>query len=385
MTMPTTAATKPMTIARFAEDIVRHYQEGGTVRDTLKLVRVVLSILETDAGVRTVAELERDNIADILRRFEASNANLSPHTRANRLRMLCAIIRRGHKLGLLRSVPPLPVTPQVDELPGGARTLPPTEDDVHRLMAHLAADETWRGRRLYVLASIVLLTRVAVEVATRLRVADVDFAAKKILCRKRWRGKSLESVEPKPVYLPDRLAEMLREWIPETKCEWIIPGYRREGHWSRLGGGVHTPLGRLKTAGRAAGVKPISFEQLRRFRADNPEFTLPAASSQPRQEPAVRLGKPNKPVFAFGKEKPPLSQSAHTIVSALLRAGTEGLTAKEIETKCKFGGWRKTLMRLRADSEWHSAIIFPGTPYGGHYRIAWWTPNTASDDARIIV
>ena len=113
-----TGGRASMPIDEFAEAVVRHYQEKGTVRDTLKLVRRVLVLLK-DVGVRTAADMEGDDSGDIFRRFGERNASLSPHTAANRLRMLCAVIRTGYSLGLLRSLPPMPITPQVDELPGG--------------------------------------------------------------------------------------------------------------------------------------------------------------------------------------------------------------------------------------------------------------------------
>ena len=85
-------------------------------------------------------------------------------------------------------------------------------------MDHMAAIDTWRGRREYVLASIVLMAKIPVTVACRLRVADVNLAAKMIWCRRRWRGKSIESVDPKPVPVPDRLVEILKAWIPSRNA-----------------------------------------------------------------------------------------------------------------------------------------------------------------------
>jgi len=336
-----------LSMADFTEAIVRHYRENGAVRDTLKLIRRVLRILEKEVGVRTVAALEHDEIDDLLRRFNEHNAHLAPHTQVNRERMLHAIIRQGHELDLLRVQPHLPALRQIAELPKGKRTLPPAPECVQQLMNHLASDDTWRGRRLHTLTSLVLLAKISVTVATRLRASDVDLPRRTIWCRRRWRGKSLESVVPKPVRISDDLAQVLEAWIPLARCEWLIPGYLRQGHWSRLGGVIWTPLGRLKAACRDAGIPEITFEQLRRFHAEQVKPHLPFATIAAR---VILKGRGEAPIVE-GTPVPRLTSSQFNVVKALIDAGEEGLSWAEI-TRHKADAV-KTLKRLvRTQPHW---------------------------------
>jgi hypothetical protein len=143
-------------------------------------------------------------------------------------------------------------------------------------MKHLAASDKWRHRRLYVLVALVLLAKIKVSVAARLLVEDVDLTSKTIWCRNRGRGQPLESVKPKPDRISDDLARILEEWIPHTKCAWLIPGWRRQGFWAvTTGHHRYGRTGRLKAACRAAGCRPITFEQLRRFHAEHAVPYLP--------------------------------------------------------------------------------------------------------------
>ena len=101
----------PMTMAGFAEAIVRQYQEKGSSHVTLWRVRLVFSLLADGAGVRSAAELER---ADIIPRFDealAAKWKRGSIQWRGTTAFFHRILRLGCKLGTLHSIPELsPIT-----------------------------------------------------------------------------------------------------------------------------------------------------------------------------------------------------------------------------------------------------------------------------------
>lgn len=68
-------------------------------------------------------------------------------------------------------------------------------------------------------------------------------------------------------------------------------------------------------------------------------------------------------------EKPTLTAAQYDVVLALLRSGDKGLTKDKLDRESGRGDARKILKRLSdSDSDWESAISFPGTT-GKGYRI----------------
>lgn len=357
------APTAPMPTAEFADTIVEHFRVTGHVRDTLKLVRRVLGILEKDLGVKTVAELERPDIDDIARRFDQRNAGLSPYTRASRLRILCRVIRVGHAAGLLRTLPRLPKPPQSDELPPGKRTQAPPAEAVGRLMVQLAADKSWLGRRQHALTSLVYLAKIPLEVATRIKIADVNLEKKTILTRRRYRGKSLDEVEPREVGISDDLVKILAVWIQQAGCEWLIPGSRREGPWNSRGTGLGSPMDRLRRACKAAGIQPITFEQLRRFHAETARPSLPFATFSAR----VILTGPSTPPIVNERPQPVLTRAQYNVIKALWGAAPGRLSKRELIDRSGHTDAVNILKAVRAfNDDWRSVIDLPGEPGKGY-------------------
>jgi hypothetical protein len=87
-------------------------------------------------------------------------------------------------------------------------------------------------------------------------------------------------------------------------------------------------------------------------------------------KPAVILGRPGRPALVWGEEKPDPTPLGRAVLKELVKAEAKGLSPDEIEAKCKKGGWRETLKRLRKwDADWRDAIHFPNQR-NGRYRIA---------------
>jgi integrase len=263
---------EPMSFREFCERVMQHY--WGYSQSTVSLVRTVLSILERHYAKSTVAVFERNDISDIIDLMGSDGADV--YTRRAREGMLCKILRLGGEQRCLRLRASLPTMLRTDKFPRGERSLPPAPDGVYALMNHLAADTTWRGRRKHALVSIVLLAGMPVTVVLSLHVVDVDLAAKTIWCRYRWRGKSHESMPPRPARIGDDLVAILTSWIPLTRDEWLITHPRQRQHGRRYTrNGILYSIGPLENACLAAGIPIITWEQLRRFHKEHAAPYLP--------------------------------------------------------------------------------------------------------------
>ncbi len=82
--------------------------------------------------------------------------------------------------------------------------------------------------------------------------------------------------------------------------------------------------------------------------------------------PAVQLGRPGEPCVVLGKQKKPLTDGQYAIVSALVKAGDEGMTKDQLEVVRPSA--RRILKKLREDADWAQVILMPGQT-NGRYRV----------------
>lgn len=323
-------------------------------------------------GVKTTAELEAIDIAD-----RTSKAN--PYQRERSRNWLTgtsnAILRRGHELGLLKTLPPLPTVNSKGRLPKGDRTNPPSRALFDRLLETLKADDTWEGLRLLVLVMIVALAGIPLRPALAVLVTDVDLAAGVIWIRKTsgWAAplpRRESQTKRIAIAIPACIIPALRRWLPQTGCEWLFPGLKRKGPWPIPGSWAGSPLGALRAACTRAGIKKgITFESLRRFFKENAETAVPMGRPAP-AEHTIQVGAAGEPTTIDGQSVKPLTAPQRAIIEALLNAGEDGLSEGEIRDLTSRGGARNTLVRLKkSDPLWDAIVVLPGIPHG-RYRIA---------------
>lgn len=90
------------------------------------------------------------------------------------------------------------------------------------------------------------------------------------------------------------------------------------------------------------------------------------ASPEAIEHPVLQLGRPGESCFVFGRQKKPLTDGQHAVVSALMMAGDEGLTKDGLEAVRPSA--RRILKTLREDIDWAKVVVLPGQT-NGRYRI----------------
>jgi integrase len=364
--------SKPISMKRFSAAILEHYRSKNTAYRTIVMIRRVLSLLETDLGLRTVAGLERESI---VRRFKALCAEknwMASTERAFETRII-SMARLGLKLGLLRTIPVFPTPPNWRSIEKSDRTLPPSEAAVQKLMRYLQRrSTTWEGGRLHALVAVVALTGNQLTSTLNIRVEDIDTQARMIRV-KNLRGRYIT------IRISEEVSAILSAWLPRVHCEWAFPGVKQVGRWTVSGASACPgPNPSLLEAARNAGVGRITYEQLRRFHKEKSATSFQlglksnAATHQRRSGKCiVALDEQGRRASIRGKDAGSLSRSRFELVKLLRDAGPTGLSAREIGQGTE-GGWWQTLDKLRkSDPAWAEAIVFPGGPYGGKYRLFW--------------
>jgi integrase len=169
-------------------------------------------------------------------------------------------------------------------------------EDIARVLA-LAAKEferkrgwaKWRAQRLMMMTSIAAYTGMRRNEVLHLRVEDVDLQTRiiRIVSRSANRLKTIDSAQPVPI--PEAIVELLRAWIAElgrpvcrgldydspnprlkpwlannrpVDMGWLIPNAWRTSPWTG-GSEGYTPLDRLRSLGKRAGVEGLTFQSLR--------------------------------------------------------------------------------------------------------------------------
>ena len=139
---------------------------------------------------------------------------------------------------------------------------------------------------------------------------------------------------------------------------------------------------KIKAVCAAVSTGPITAEQLRRFRAENPFWQPPAGSGPPADRPEsatsgdpplpeIRLGRPGEPFYVDGKEKPPLTTLGYKLLMFLLEARSEGRTKGQMNAELGKGeGWRRTLRDLRRIPELDRILIKAGKSWRRYRALA---------------
>lgn len=97
-----------------------------------------------------------------------------------------------------------------------------------------------------------------------------------------------------------------------------------------------------------------------------PEPSHAQAVKPDAEGPIVQIGRPGEPCVVLGRQKKPLTDGQYAVVSALLRAGEDGLTKDGLEAVRPSA--RRILKRVREDPDWAEVILLPGQT-NGRYRI----------------
>jgi integrase len=265
----------PVAIAEFAAAILADYEKAPYT--TRAAMRKILSVLEDDLGVTMSTELERPGIVHRLEIF-CAEAGFAESTRATLLMRLRTVIRRGLAKGLLHQSPDFPVIPEPRSLPRSVRSKPPARSDIERLRTHLSkASNTREGHRLHALVSLIVESGISLINALGSRVADVDLERGTIRDILRARGKKrlVPGGGVRLLRINASLKAILSGWIAECGSVWLFPGVTGVVPW-QISGRVAVGVGRgphpaLRAACIAACIRPLTFEQLRRFHAENVE------------------------------------------------------------------------------------------------------------------
>jgi integrase len=369
----TKQAAAGMTMPQFREAIMEHLRTRGTQAHSLSKYRRMFSIMETDMGVASVAELEQDEIIGrIAAGIKSGMPGVGPGTVRVETARFYATLRTGRKLGLLRRLPEIPVLGLGNRKARSDRTRPPAQAEVRRLMEYLESDlESWEGRRLHALVSSIMLTGLSIVDIIKLPVSSIDLVGGIIWTRPR--GKSSLATR-----MPTELKVILLAWLRLAGSEWAFPNLVKRGRpWQHEGRGCRTdPSLTLYRACEAAGVGRITYEQLRRFHSESSvaKLALDAQMAPAGNSPSVNLGAPTDPAIFRGEDVGVLSQAEYRVVSHLLDLFPGGLTKRQMDQKFK-GTWRTTLRRLKAKREAINASIgfpeigFPGKENNQLYRI----------------
>lgn len=252
--------------AEFSAELDAVYRARG-VKATAQKMRQALREFGELPAVETTADMTPPNFAAWIN----AHPGRKPNTTHSLLSYLRTATNYAEKMRYLAAEPfkAIPLAKWVRTVePDAKRHL--TLAEIARVFAHLKARKaSWEGHRLYALFAVVAYTGIRRMEALHLACADCIFDHGCISIRPRGRRlKTRKSAQPVP--MSDRLAEILREWIPRTGSEWLIPGRRGRVPWTGGGPGCK-PLDQLKAAGEAAGVEGLTFLTLRHSWATHAE------------------------------------------------------------------------------------------------------------------
>ena len=146
------------------------------------------------------------------------------------LRDLRTICDLAHKLGLLESIPQIPLLR--GKMPGlPVFLISPHRDDVVCLLASLRSchRDPWDKQRRYTLVAMIVYTGLLRDDILDLLVADVDLAKGEISIRRRKGNK--RSDNPVALTIHSDLKEILADWLPQTGGLYLFPGKKKVGRW----------------------------------------------------------------------------------------------------------------------------------------------------------
>jgi integrase len=373
---------EPISMEQLRDKLLDYYMTNCTPYGTFAGKRKVLDILRDGVGVRSSAELEDPNIIRRFTEFCAAE-NYAQGTTSTMVVRLRTITREGHRdLGLLRSMPDFPEMRDPRHLPRSVRSVPPPETEIRCLLIYLRDDsESWEGGRLYALVSLIALSGIALTQALQLRVTDIHLETNTIDVRVQRSGRI------KSKRLSNEAIAILRSWLPRTKCDHVFPGKEQVGPWHisgrEEGNGPHPAL---NAATRAARLSHITFEQLRRFhaeqsvtsmqfgiKADVPTAIAPAPETKSQTKHATVSSEAasieivsETHVSLSGAQQEEVRPAQLDVIRILLDAYPGGVSLKEMEARSKFGAPRSTLRILMKNNvEFARRIRTPGIGYPG--------------------
>lgn len=245
----------PVPLPDWAASILALYAPPLRARGTFLHTRQALREFAALDGVATTADLTQANVA----RFAAA----SPGRAAATTNGLLASLRAACNLALAGGV--------ISRSPFAGRSFmlregeprPPkfhARSAIRRVLARLATDASWEGRRLYALATLVAYCGLRRDEALRLRPRDFDLRRGFVFVVARRPLKTAASAAPVPI--PRAARPVLGRWLSLCGPEWAFPGVRRAGPWTG-GSGPHRAVEALKAAASAAGVEGFTFQSLR--------------------------------------------------------------------------------------------------------------------------
>ena len=138
-----------------------------------------------------------------------------------------------------------------------------SRESIARALEYLSLRSSdWSSRRLFVVAAVLAYCGLRSSEAKRLRVADVDLVNGFVFVHPNG-GRLKTAGAEAPVPMPDALAAILREWIPDCGSEWLLPTKGRDKPW--VSGGSHHRAGdQLRDVAAAIGVSGFTPISLRR-------------------------------------------------------------------------------------------------------------------------
>jgi integrase len=283
------AAPKPVPWDRFLLEVLPDFSppfvSPGRAGDVRRVIRELGVInLAAEGQAPRFIETTYDLNTILIGRYIASRPRESPFTLRCRLMTIKTVINRALARGYLVLSPfadhPIRRLVRTGK-PQNKRALTP--DEVRRLFEVLRADVQrkkgwagWKARRLLAAVAVAIGTGIRRNELLTLHVEDVDLEARVIRLEPRGpRGMGLKSEgSSKPVGMPVALVPIVREWLEwrlagpagfpiDADCRFLIPTCSRLGPWLH-GTTSKRPNGRLKAAGRRAGIPDICWQLLRR-------------------------------------------------------------------------------------------------------------------------
>jgi integrase len=306
------------------------------------------------------------------------------------------------------------------------RALRFTQADMERVLAELRRrTTTWEGRRLYVLVATIAATGLSPGEALRLEKAGfVPWSGRLLIA-----GRIEPIILSEDLNHILSLWIELSGDVAWQACPWAFPGVDLEGPWTGGGKGGRA-LDQLKDAGRAAGIKNLNFRMindltntllewnasnafanammslsaeghephpprsidlapgvertegwmpflpLETLRLSRLRLSPPPAQDDVRPDvgrgeiaPALVPDAERRTVVIRGREKT-VSPAQFDALAALYMAGPDGLDEERWKAASGREGCRVLIHALRrSDRDFAWAIIFPGSPRGGTYRI----------------
>lgn len=258
-------ATK--SLAAWREEVLSLYEPPTRARLTWSAMRSVFADLAA-IGVESTADVGPVTVARFIRRLDGRGCN--GNTIRGRLAYLAAACNYALQVGYLDATPfqfrgPAKWVRRVPRL----RTRPHAIVTIAKVLRHLRDQAgTWKGGRLYALASVYAYTGLRRNEALLLRVEDVDLVERIVNVSGRSRLKTEGSAAPVPI--PPALAIVLAEWIARVDSPWLFPGSKRVGPWT--GGRQEDRAGeQLRKAGESIGVAGFTPLSLRHSLATHAE------------------------------------------------------------------------------------------------------------------